>query len=58
MNIEAPRDRDIRQLTDGQVADTVGLSLDRFIGSWSEAEADEIDRALKHFDAIDDAMWE
>lgn len=58
MNIEAPRDRDLKQLTDGQVADTVGSSLDHFIGSWSEAETEEIDRALKHFEAIDEAMWE
>ena len=40
------------------VADTVGTSLDHLIGSWSDAEAAEIERALKHFETIDDAMWE
>ncbi|WP_419165168.1 hypothetical protein [Candidatus Palauibacter sp.] len=48
----------MKQLTDGQVADTVGSLLDHLIGSWSEAEADEIERALKHFETIDEAMWE
>lgn len=28
------------------------------IGSWSDAEADEVERALKHFDMIDEAIWE
>ena len=45
-------------LDDGPTADTVGSSLDHLIGSWSCAEADEIERALKHFEAIDEAMWE
>lgn len=45
-------------LEDGQSADTVGSSLDHLIGSWSTAEADEIERALKHFEMIDEAMWE
>ncbi|MDE2942961.1 MAG: hypothetical protein OXT63_01975 [Gemmatimonadota bacterium] len=40
-----------------QAADTVGSSLDRFIGSWSDAEADETERALRHFETIDEAMW-
>ena len=45
-------------LEDGQAADTVGSSLDHLIGSWSNAEADEIERALKRFETIDEAMWE
>ena len=45
-------------LTDGQGPDTVGSSLDHLIGTWSEAEAAEIERALRHFEAIDEAMWE
>ena len=45
-------------LDDGQVIDTVGSSLDHLIGSWSDAEAHEIERALKHFETIDEAVWE
>ena len=45
-------------LEDGQVADTVGSSLDDLIGSWSDAEAREVERTLKHFETIDEAMWE
>lgn len=37
-----------------QAADTVGSSLDHLIGSWSDAEADEIERALKHFETVRD----
>ena len=40
------------------VADTVGTSLDHLIGSWSDEEAAEIERAPKHFETIDAAMWE
>ena len=29
--------------------DTVGSSLDHFIGSWTRAQADEMDRALEDF---------
>ncbi len=45
-------------LTDGQGPDTVGSSLDHLIGTWSSAEAAEIERALRHFETIDEAMWE
>jgi len=41
-----------------QAVDAVGSSLDRFIGSWSDAEADETERALRHFETIDEAMWD
>ncbi|MDE2721624.1 hypothetical protein [Candidatus Palauibacter polyketidifaciens] len=41
-----------------QAADAVGSSLDCFIGSWSDAEADETERALRHFETIDGAMWD
>ena len=37
--------------------DTVGSSLDHFIGSWTRQQADEMDRALKDFEGIDEAMW-
>ena len=42
----------------GQVRDTVGSSLDHLIGTWSDAQADEIEKALSHFETIDEAMWE
>lgn len=45
-------------LEDGREADVVGSSLDHLIGTWSCAEADEIDRALRHFETIDEARWE
>ena len=38
--------------------DTVGSSLDHLIGTWSDAQADEIEKALRHFETIDEAMWE
>ena len=41
-------------LDDGPAAGTVGSSLDHLIGSWSDEEAHEIERALKHFEAIDE----
>ena len=42
----------------GPGADTVGSSLDHLIGTWSDAEADEIEQALRHFETIDEAVWE
>lgn len=38
-------------------ADTVSGSLDHLIGTWTEEEADEIDRALEDFSQVDEAMW-
>ena len=46
-------------LSDGAgQSDVVGSSLDHLIGSWSQAEAEELDGALKDFEAIDKAAWE
>ncbi len=45
-------------LEDGSGANTVGSSLDHLIGTWSDTEADEFERALRHFEPIDEAMWE
>ena len=45
-------------LAEGQEADIVGSSLDHLIGTWARAEADEIDEALRHFEAIDEGAWE
>ncbi|MCY3547058.1 MAG: hypothetical protein OXH51_13215 [Gemmatimonadetes bacterium] len=45
-------------LEEGSGANTVGSSMDHLIGTWSDAEADEFEQALRHFEAIDEAMWE
>ena len=45
-------------LAEGQGTDVVGSSLDHLIGSWTNAEADDIDEALRHFEAIDEGVWE
>ena len=38
-------------------ADTVGPSLDHLIGTWTNDEAAEINRALEDFEVIDEASW-
>ena len=38
--------------------DSVAASLDHLIGSWSHAEADEMDAALQDFETIDESAWE
>ena len=38
-------------------AGTVGSSLDHLIGTWTDAEADEINAALEDFEVVDEAMW-
>lgn len=38
-------------------ADVVGTSLDHLMGTWTVDEADAIDRALRDFSRIDEAMW-
>ena len=43
-------------LTNG-TGDTVGSSLDHLIGTWTAAEADEMDSALKEFEVIDESIW-
>lgn len=42
----------------GRGPDTVGSSLDHLIGTWSDADADEMERVLRQFEHIDEAMWE
>lgn len=39
-------------------SDVVGSSLDHLIGTWSDAEAEEFERAVLDFEAIDESMWE
>lgn len=37
--------------------DTIGHSLDWFIGSWDEEQAREFDEAVREFDQIDEDLW-
>ena len=39
-------------------ADTVGTSLSHLIGTWTQADADEMDAALGEFETIDGATWQ
>ncbi len=36
--------------------DTVGSSLDGFIGSWTRKQADQMDRALQDLEGTDESM--
>ena len=36
-------------------SDTVGDSFDRLIGSWNQADSDELEAALAEFETIDEA---
>ena len=38
-------------------ANTVGSSLDHLIGTWTRAEADEMDTALMYFETVDGIAW-
>ena len=38
-------------------ADTVGDSLDHLIGTWTEDELSEMDRALEDLSRVDEAKW-
>ena len=42
---------------DADRADTVGASFDQLIGSWTQADADEMEAALEEFETIDEAAW-
>ena len=39
-------------------ADRVGSSLDHLIGTWSPAEGDEMESALREFETVDESVWE
>ena len=45
-------------LADGRRSDCADSSLDHLIGTWSADDAEQVDRALRHFDTIDQSMWE
>ena len=38
-------------------AETVGVSFDQLIGSWTQADADEMEAALEEFETIDETAW-
>lgn len=38
--------------------DTIGSSLDWFVGSWTEEQAREFDEAVADFETIDEELWE
>jgi hypothetical protein len=35
----------------------IGHSLDWFIGSWTEEQAEELERALADFEMVDEESW-
>ena len=35
----------------------VGETLDRFIGTWSEAEAEEFEQTVRDLDRVDGSLW-
>ena len=35
----------------------IGSALDDLFGSWTQQEADEFDRALEHFESVDESDW-
>ena len=37
--------------------DTVGDSFDRLIGSWTQADADEMEAALEELETVDETAW-
>ena len=39
-------------------SDAVGSSLDHLIGTWTADEAEQVERAIKDFEEIDDSTWE
>ncbi len=41
----------------GEQVGAVGASLDHLIGTWTAAEADELDAALEDFGTIDEDAW-
>lgn len=47
---------DLNKDTDS--TDAVGSSLDHLIGAWTQEDADKIDAALKHFETVDDMLWQ
>lgn len=38
--------------------DIVGDSLDHLIGTWTQAEAEELDAALEEFETMDEVAWQ
>ena len=42
---------------EGKSRDVVGNSLDRFVGDWSDEEADEFTKAVAIFEVVDPDAW-
>lgn len=42
---------------DSEQAGGIGASLDYLIGTWTSADADELDAALADFETIDEDAW-
>lgn len=42
---------------DAPADDTVGTSLDWFIGTWSEREEKELLESIRIFEHVDDELW-
>ena len=40
-----------------KAADRIGSSLDSWIGTWSQAEADELLASIRSCEQIDDELW-
>ena len=41
----------------GEARDTVGDSLDWFIGSWTPEQASELEQAIADFEMVDENLW-
>ncbi|MYE54661.1 MAG: hypothetical protein F4X34_05635 [Chloroflexi bacterium] len=50
MSQQIPRDDFLELTEDTKDANTIGSSLDHLIGTWTQAEADEMIAVLKEFD--------
>ncbi len=42
----------------GEASETIGDSLDWFIGSWTDEQAREIEAAFADFEMVDEELWE
>jgi hypothetical protein len=41
-----------------QRGDRIGSSLDEFIGTWTDGEAEELNQAVEELEKIDKSLWE
>jgi len=45
-------------LTEDEGTDRVGNSLDQFIASWTESEAEQVNASIAELDTIDESFWQ